>query len=63
MSQPAPNGDEEKVVYPVFQRELMLALVDGIHRQNSILTSLKDVLLDLRDELAYMRVERKKEQP
>jgi len=57
-SDPAP--DSEQVVYPVFQRELMQALIDTMHKQNSILRELKDVLLDLRDELALTRTERRR---
>lgn len=60
---PAVVAEQEPAVYPVFQCELMKALVDTLHKQNTILANLTEVTRDLRDELALARAERKAARP
>lgn len=48
----------EQSAFPVFELELLKSMRDTMHKQNQILDQLKDVLLDLRDELALARLQR-----
>jgi hypothetical protein len=53
----------EQAVLPVFELELLRSMRDTLHRQNELLSQLKDVLFDLRDELAYLRTHHRSEKP
>jgi hypothetical protein len=53
----------EQAVLPVFELELLRSMRDTLHRQNELLSQLKDVLFDLRDDLAYLRTHHRSEKP
>lgn len=55
----AAPAEADVAVFPVFELELLRTMAETMRKQNELLGQLKDVLLDLRDELALARTERK----
>lgn len=53
------HNDDERDSHPVYQRELLKALIEVMHKQNAILANLTETMRDLRDELEHARTERK----